>query len=498
MSRLAYALCVASIPPVACAKANETPVAASDGRTDAGVVDAATFGYTPTDGGTPLDGRAPADGGAITSFSLAPFTLVPPFSPTTFDYYIRCAAGENQATLTTTGAFGVHSISVQLVENQELSVGGTYWVRCLPADFPTITVATHPEAGAPTPGYYLLSGQTYAMVLDTNGTPLWYQPGTSVGNVDAPEPNLISFSPDATSPYGWSDTVRFDLHALASQTTTSVVAVGSTTDTHELRLLPSGDWLLFSYVIRSGVDLTGLGSFGPGANMADCVVQEIDTQGSLVWSWTASDHVDAVQESLAPATNVINGSTVVDPFHCNSIDADERGNLLISMRHTNSLFYVSRRTGDVRWKLGGTPHNKDGADYIAVTGDPEGAFNLQHDARFTPTGHITLFDDHGATSGVARGVEYAIDRESLTASVVWQYLGPFQSGAEGSFRRYADGHSVIGWGVLLQTKPYQLTEVDGNGNDVLDVGLSGQIAYRVIKVPVAQLDIGLLRATAGN
>ncbi len=438
-----------------------------------------------------------ADGGSITALALSPLTLVPPFSPTTYDYYVRCPAGEKSVTLTTTDNLGVHSSSVDLIEDQELVVGGTYWVRCLPPDFPTITVVKHPDVGAPTPGYYLLNSSTYAMVLDTNGTPLWYERGTSPGNVNAFERNLLSLTPNGTGPYGWSNTVRFDLHALASLTTTSLVAVGSSTDTHELQLLPNGDWLLFSFVIRNDVDLTGLGSFGPGENMADCVVQEIDAHENLVWSWTASDHVDPVQESLEPMNNIINGEPVVDPFHCNSIDVDGAGNLLISFRHANAVFYVDRGSGRVRWKLGGTRYNKDGATYIAQTFDPETAFNMQHDARFTASGDVTLFDDHGATSGVSRGVEYAIDQDAGTASVVWQFLGSAQSQYEGSFRRYSDGHSVVGWG-FVESDPRVLTEVDGDGNDVLDVSLSGEISYRAVKVPLTQLDIDLLRVTAAK
>jgi hypothetical protein len=438
-----------------------------------------------------------ADAGAITAFALSPLTLTPPFSPTTFDYSVRCAAGENPVTLVTADALGLHSSSVTLMENQALVVGDTYWIRCLPHDFPPITVLTHAEVGAPTPGYYLVNSSTYAMVLDTNGTPVWYARGSSIVDVDSPEPNLISFSPNDTTPYGWSDTVRFELHALSSLTTTTLAAAGSPTDAHELRRLPNGDWLLFSYVVRNDVDLTGLSTFGADENMADCVVQEIDAEDNLVWSWTASEHVDPVRESLEQVKNTINGETVVDPLHCNSVDVDEDGNLLISLRHANAVFYVERDSGEVEWKLGGTPYNKDGADHITVTSDPEGSFNVQHDARFGANGDVTLFDDHGATTGFARAVEYAIDHDTGTASVVWEFLGSAESEAEGSFRRYPDGHSVIGWGALV-SNPRALTEVDASGSDVLDVSLPSQVSYRAIKVPPSALDIDLLRATAGR
>jgi hypothetical protein len=462
----------------------------------------------PIASGTPIGGDSnsewpgtadgvPSGGEAITALALTPFALIPPFSPTTFDYYVRCGPGQNPATLTTTDSLGVHSSSIDLIEDQALVVDGTYWVRCLPPDFPTITVDAHPEVGAPTPGYYLVNGSTYAMVLDTNGTPVWYARGPSVIDLDAPAPNVLSLSPNDTIPYGWSNAVRFDVHALARLTTTSVAAVGSPTDAHELRLLPNGHYLLFSYVTRNDVDLTGLGSLGAHENIADCVAQEIDAQENLVWSWAASDHVDPIRESLELLESIVNGEDVVDPFHCNSIDVDDGGNLLLSLRHANAVYYVDRASGQVEWKLGGTPYNKDGAPYIAVTADPEGTFSMQHDARFAASGGVTLFDDHGATAGVARAVEYAIDHEAATASFVWQFPGTAPSAAEGSFRREADGHSVIGWG-NHQGDTRVLTEIDANDHDVLDVSLSGQVSYRAIKVPLTQLDIGLLRVTAAK
>jgi hypothetical protein len=123
---------------------------------------------------------------------------------------------------------------------------------------------------------------------------------------------------------------------------------------------------------------------------------------------------------------------------------------------------------------------------------------MQHDARFLPNGDISLFDDHGANSGgVARGVEYRIDFDSNTAGVEFQFLGTAQSGFEGSFRRYADGHSVIGWGYIA-SDPRVLTEIDENGQDVFDIALGGTASYRAIKVPVSQLDVDVLRATTAK
>jgi hypothetical protein len=246
------------------------------------------------------------------------------------------------------------------------------------------------------------------------------------------------------------------------------------------------------------VDLTGLDGFEEDEAIADCEIQEIDPAGQLVWSWFASDHVDPVTESLEPATDVINGQTEIDVYHCNSIDLAANGDLLVSMRHTNAVFYIDRGTGDVVWKLGGTPVNKDGAACIRLVDDPQVEFTLQHDARFQPNGDVSLFDDHGVGFGVARGVEYAIDHDAGTATVAWQFLGKNASAFEGSFRRYPDGESVIGWGGNAPD-PRVVTEVDSDGNDVFDVSFAPQAQpYRAVKVPLSQLDIGMMRVTAGR
>ncbi|MCL2449389.1 MAG: aryl-sulfate sulfotransferase, partial [Polyangiaceae bacterium] len=288
----------------------------------------------------------------------------------------------------------------------------------------------------------------------------------------------------------------FEILDLAAQTTTSLRAVGAPTDPHELQRLPNGNYLLFADPTRSGVDLTGLKSYRANESIADCEIQEIDPSGALVWSWDASDHVDPVSESLEPALIVINNASLIDVFHCNSIEVDASGNLLVSMRYENAVYYIDRESGRIMWKLGGTPTNMDGAQYIAIVGDPQGGFVMQHDARFRPSGNISLFDDHSVGSNVvARGVEYAIDWDSATATLAWQFLGVHLSGSQGGFRRYADGESVVGWGYAGPDFRF-FTEVDAYGNDVFDLSVTPYISsYRVVKVDPSVLDINLLRQT---
>ena len=454
--------------------------------------------------------------------------LRPAFSPSLYDYAIVCSSGTNALTLGMTAIEGgavalaapvstswapSATLPVSLTENQAavvLARDGTgftrqYWIRCLPQDFPLVTPATYPGIGSPTPGWYLIGNLfvaagsgPYAMIVDVNGTPIWYHRTTS----DQENPTVVTPLPDSTVGITTtSDPSVGTLYLLETWTTRTISTVGIPLNNHELLALPNGDFLLISYPTLTGVDLTGLSTYGSDSTILDCAVQEVDPQGDLVWDWRASNHTDPVRESVVPAGAGTDASPA-DVYHCNSVDVNADGDVLISFRHMNSVLLVSKATGDVMWKLGGTEYNKDGAPVLSIEGDPEGAFYMQHDARFQPNGDISLFDDHSAAAGVvgmARGVEYALDLGAGTAHVVWQYQGAASSGFLGSFRRYADGTNLIGWGYYTGSANLAFSEVDAAGHDVLDMSFvsQGNWSYRAEKVPINTFDIDVLRGTAG-
>lgn len=466
-----------------------------------------------SDAGAPADTTNVGDSSSsVISISTWPLLMQPSFSPDIENYVVHCASGTNNVTLSTTDASGTIDLALTMLEDHAVVVAGKYWIRCLPHDFPVIYPMQHSDVGVPTPGWYLLGNAViaptyagFAMVLDTNGTPVWYERAGTVLDIESFTTNTLSFMPAGTAPFGWNVDINFNMLSLSTGAAVSVGALaGDATDGHDLRLLPNGDHLVLSYPIEDGVDLLGLATYGTnlplsdGVTMADCQVQEVDPFGNLVWSWLASDHIDPVKESLEPTPYAVNGETVIDVFHCNSIDVDSSGNLLVSSRHMNSVFYIDKASGKIQWKLGGTAYNKDGAAIIAVTGDREGSFQMQHDARFEANGDISVFDDHGevAGAGVARGIEYALDHTANTATIAWEYDGTTQSAYMGSFRRYSDGENVIGWGGTPDWRA--LTEITPDGGDVLDIYFAkGNSSYRSVKVPITQLDIDVMRASVG-
>jgi hypothetical protein len=506
------------------------------------------------------------DGPFLTALSVSasvndaspPAELVPRFSPGVYDYYVRCAAEANRLTVSMTAAPGSLSLlvqpsgspsrpkqtlSVNVNENQAVVAAATngtatteYWVRCLPPDFPQLNWVAHIEVGVPPPGYYMVGnwfppvgGGGYAMMLNGNGVPVWYFRGptgfgaSDVDNVVKGAVSFILFSPTVGK--------SFEIHQLSPLSTTVLAPTGYATDLHELRLL-RGNYLVFSDPLTFGVDLTGLRlpldggaeeTLGPDSVIEDCAVVEFTPAGTVVWTWLASDHFDPAKDSTFPMLAVgvpaPDGGEVIDTFHCNSIDVDPvSGNLLVSARHMDSIFYIDRSTGKVLWKMGGPTASLDNATYVSVA-DP---FFRQHDARFQPgwspncrggSGQISVFDDETSMPAPARGVVYDVvvgaedsgaedggcgeGGTAGAATVAWQYKGRITSSFAGSFRVSNDGSRVIGWGEG-EVPGLAFTEVDVEGNDLVDfVFLDNSQSDRAIKVPLTAFDLDTLRSTAG-
>jgi hypothetical protein len=499
--------------------------------------------------------------------------LTPAFSPGTFDYYVQCAPGYNSLAvsliasegatgaidLTTssrgelssqTGFAANQSLTLSVDENQaivaEVRKADTttqYWVRCLPSNMATWIWAAHPESGALPTGYYYLVGDlypvfgnvAYAVAFDGNGVPVWYQPSPrakyGAGDTDSTGPNTLSFLPFYNEGIG-SFTV-FDLGSwTATLAPSTAVADQYQVNLHELKRYTNGDYLVLGQPYTYGIDLSGVVVSGAGgtttvwtanAVISDCAIVEIDTSGNLVGTpWLASNHFETKEVTEISSQNgaAPDGGTAVDVFHCNSIDIDPaNGNLLVSARDMDSVFYVEWPSGKVLWKMGGANSSKDAAAYVSVASP----FAAQHDARLHgwtqrssgASGQVSMFDDEsGSTTNPARGVVYDVvvgpvdggpssDGEGPavgTATVAWQYAGMGSSHVSGSMRNLSTGSSeawVIGWGI--GATPYVFSVIDASTKlDLLDFYyLDNEPSYRAIPQPLSELSIGDLRATAG-
>jgi hypothetical protein len=228
-------------------------------------------------------------------------SLTPAFDPMITYYVLRSQSGTDTIQLMLTAVPGgilsaqgttgnAVVVSETLVENQVVildapdpnNLGGArvqYWIRSLPRDFPQLSVV---KAENPPPGWYLTgnlfgaagSGD-YAMVLDTNGTPVWYQKsaGEGVQDVTPLSRDLIAWGSNAGTPFGEDPNAAFQVFNLDTLSTHWLAAPTPPTDFHELLPMPNGNWLMLSTPLTPLMDLSAAG--GPSsATIVDCLVLE--------------------------------------------------------------------------------------------------------------------------------------------------------------------------------------------------------------------------------
>lgn len=237
-------------------------------------------------------------------------------------------------------------------------------------------------------------------------------------------------------------------HRLMDSTFTMVDSVscagGIITDRHDLRILANGHYLLLGTEFLT-MDLSGyhlfLGNNSPGSATAtvECgLIQELDSAKNLLWEWHMADHFDFLETD----TTRLNNPNEVDWSHCNAVEMDQDGNILLSSRHFNEITKIDRLADTIIWRLGGV--NND----FTFVNDP--GFFWQHDIRRLPNGNITLFDNSRPGAHPGRGVEYMLDESAHVATPVWSrsYDTTAYSVAMGNVQRLSDGNTLIDWGFL--------------------------------------------------
>ena len=284
----------------------------------------------------------------------------------------------------------------------------------VPHDFPAITV-TVPAKG--TAGGYVFASPfawnqstpiSYLLILDNQGQPVYYQRMPKYSNDFTMLSNgtLAYFDQDRSafivldSSYHEIDTIR------AGQ--------GYIGDEHELQRLPNGHYLWLVDETRI-IDMSKLVPHGnPQAKVTGQVIQELDQNKRVVFEWHALDHLpvtDSDQDLTAAS---------IDYTHCNALEADADGNLLLSSRHLDEITKINRQTGAIMWRMGGKENQFTFAIAPGVSGPAQ--FYKQHDVRRLPNGHITVFDDHNDHQPqVSRALEYAVDENARAATLVWAY-----------------------------------------------------------------------------
>jgi hypothetical protein len=350
----------------------------------------------------------------------------------------------------------------------------------LPASYPIMTVTTldNPEPGALF--FSPFSGGTafvlgHLNILDYDGTPLFYRKMPS---------GCFDFKVQSTgvATYYQLDRVKFyavdSSYAVVDSFTTGN---GYLPDLHELMVLPDNHALLMVYDVQTVRMDTIVPGGDSAATVVGLVIQELDAAGNVIFQWRSWDHFQITDGSVSPLVQL--DSNFIDYCHGNSIEKGSDGNLIISSRHMNEITKIDIQTGEIIWRLGLNAVNNN----FTFVNDTRG-FSHQHDARWLPNGNLTLFDNGNFLDPeYSRGLEYEIDEENMTATLVWEYRNtPDTYGAfMGNVQRHASGGSMICWGgeVAGFTGP-RFTDLHADGSKALEIDFTPFTwSYRAFRFP---------------
>jgi hypothetical protein len=414
-----------------------------------------------------------AAGAQVTGFTVSTQPgLYPAFDPSITDYVVRCATGTpvdvsvSAQPGTVVGVDGQGSASGDFTTRVSLTSGqafrieasdaaesATYYVRCLPSDFPNWTFQ---RSGQPQAEWYAVAplartdfqpvsgvSTRYGALFDTHGVPVWWLKS---------DKDLLDFTVLSNGDTGWSrrDNTADDIRLDGTLAHTVMTAPDVGNNAHEMLLLPSGN-----YVIISNRALFGQNACGQtNVSIADEGVEEISPDGTVVWSWWASDHIPLTEIPAAWCANILNtpGPTGnYDTYHANSVEPTADG-YIVSFRHLDAVYRINKADASIAWKLGGVAR----AESLTVANDPIFAggdgFRGQHDARFHSDGTVSLHDNGfhpNATNRPPRVVRYYIDTGARRATLVQQLSDPGTVTTPlccGSARLLPGGDWAINWG----------------------------------------------------
>ncbi len=331
------------------------------------------------------------------------------------------------------------------------------------------------------PGLVMLSAartdhyQNGPMIVDNNGELVWFHPQAQGST------NLCVQRFEGRAVLTWWEG-RIVLpggygageYVIAGSDYSSITRVragnGLSGDLHDFVITPAGT-ALFTVYRRRPADLRAIGGPRDG-KLLDSLFQEVDIRtGKLISQWSAAAHV-ALEESYQRLPTKVGDP--YDFFHINSIAIDGDGDLLISGRHTWTVYKVDRSSGAVIWRLGGKRSD--------FTIEESARFQFQHDAHPYPGGLLTLFDNGAGDFAVerySRALKLGVDLAARHVRLLDQYLPDplVLAKSQGSIRLLADGNAFVGWGA----EPY-FAEYGPDANLRFDAQmLGGTNSYRAFR-----------------
>lgn len=321
-----------------------------------------------------------------------------------------------------------------------------------------------------------------SMIFDNAGSLVWFRPaakGKSVidtrrATYDG-KPVITFWEGNGLRGYGYGEAVIVD----SAYNEVARVSPGGKKrmDFHEFTVTPRGTALVISYKPVRGSTTSVKGGARNDLIMRN-LIQEVDIKtNEVLWEWDSTKAISP-SESYLPLPG--RPEVAYDFVHANSVTEDLDGNILVSSRHTHTVYKVDKKTKKIIWKLGGKRSSfKMG----------KGArFRWQHDAHRRADGTISLFDNASADLAdlkkrgtESRGLRLRLDEAGRTASVVREYENPKPqlNNTQGNLQELPNGNQFVGWGGVGNN----VSEFSADGKQVFEAKYENRVteSYRAYR-----------------
>jgi hypothetical protein len=270
------------------------------------------------------------------------------------------------------------------------------------------------ESNGPDPGYFFISSRVlntdtalhFIAIVDNYGTPVYYRRiYLGNGGFRLQKNGYLTYRPN------WTGFGYFVLDSSYNRIDTLYMS-GYNANQHDFKISEDGHALFIGNYYRE-VDMSQIIEGGdPNARTLEAIIQEFDSAGNLLLEWRSWEHFDILDANEASFN--LKASTV-DYVHPNGIEFDSDTSILLSSRNLDEITKIDRRTGDIIWRLGGKKNQ------FTFINDTIG-FSCQHSIVKLDNGNILLFDNGNYnTPQFSSAIEYAINEDSMTATLVKRY-----------------------------------------------------------------------------
>jgi len=361
-----------------------------------------------------------------------------------------------------------------------------------------------------TPSSYLVVMTTEGQLLDLRTSPATTSPGTSI-------PGFAGVSNPIYAPvkYMGNDVLMFEGEPDTSThfwnlKTNLTIDFPNVYGHHDMIYNPSTrTFLTLSSYVRQ-ID---------GRNVLMDTIVELDRQGNTLWTWDtyADGHFGLKDECLCNATTFVNGQTVIDLTHANSLQWDFNSNTVyMNMRALDTFCKINKTTGQTVWCLGRrgnfTLLNADGKQVPSL-------WYHAHDVREVQPDVFTMFDDDydnttnsanpcpatfEETNGHSRMLEITVNEKNMTAKASWSWTAPREDWTPywGSVDRLPNGDWIADFGSQSHYLPGSAIGAplpNSTGAVLIEVNPKGEVVrtftfaygwgiYRVVPIPLRTIN----------